>query len=172
MYALSDKNQLGMTQRVTTIGIVRVSFLRSVFCLAITGGNRVDAADDITNYSAHPALGEVALGSHRGEPGRQQRSLPSQRRKSGLGGLPQNSRWHQRVDEAVVPERSARVQIVLVCGGTPRTSGISAVRRLRLTAPTAAGVTERAAMLVFARAQESVGGRPGACRTHDRYGNS
>lgn len=52
---------------------------------------------------------------------------------SGWGGLPANSRWHQRVDEAVVPERSARVQILLASGGIPRTSGFWAVRRLRLT---------------------------------------
>jgi signal transduction histidine kinase len=55
----------------------------------------------------------------------------------GWGGLPQNSRWHRRVDEAVVPERSVRVQILLVSGGTPRTSGFWAVRRLQLTAPAA-----------------------------------
>lgn len=52
----------------------------------------------------------------------------------GWGGLPQNSRLHRRVDEAVVPERSSRVQILLVSGGTPRTTGFWAVRRLRLTA--------------------------------------
>jgi signal transduction histidine kinase len=52
----------------------------------------------------------------------------------GWGGLPQNSRLHRRVDEAVVPERSNRVQILLVSGGTPRTTGFWAVRRLRLTA--------------------------------------
>ncbi|MBL9186228.1 MAG: hypothetical protein JNK23_01990 [Opitutaceae bacterium] len=52
----------------------------------------------------------------------------------GWGGLPQNSRWHRRVDEAVVPERASRVQVLLVSGGTPRTTGFWAVRRLRLTA--------------------------------------
>jgi signal transduction histidine kinase len=62
----------------------------------------------------------------------------------GWGGLPQNSHWHQRIDEAVVPERSARVQILLVSGGTPRTSGFWAVRRLRLTAPTAGDATKAA----------------------------
>ncbi len=51
----------------------------------------------------------------------------------GWGGLPQNSRLHRRVDEAVVPERSSRVQVLLVSGGTPRTTGFWAVRRLRLT---------------------------------------
>ncbi len=55
----------------------------------------------------------------------------------GWGGLPANSRWHQRVDEAVAPERSARVQILLASGGIPRTSGFWAVRHLRLTAPAA-----------------------------------
>ncbi len=53
----------------------------------------------------------------------------------GWGGLPQNSQWHRRVDEAVVPERSARAQILLVSGGTPKTTGFWAVRRLRLTSP-------------------------------------
>lgn len=53
---------------------------------------------------------------------------------SGWGGLPQNSHFHLRVDEAVVPERSSRVQILLVSGGTPRTTGFWAVRRLRLMA--------------------------------------
>lgn len=53
----------------------------------------------------------------------------------GWGGLPQNSQWHRRVDEAVVPERSTRVQILLVSGGTPKTTGFWAVRRLRLTTP-------------------------------------
>jgi len=54
----------------------------------------------------------------------------------GWGGLPQNSRLHLRVDEAVVPERSRKVQILLVSGGTPRTTGFWAVRRLRLMAST------------------------------------
>ena len=54
----------------------------------------------------------------------------------GWGGLPQNSGWHHRSDEAVVPERCARVQILLVSGGTPKTTGFWAVRRLRLTAQT------------------------------------
>ena len=53
----------------------------------------------------------------------------------GWGGLPQNSRWHRQVDEAVVPERSVRVQILLVSGGPPRTTGFWAVRHLKLTAP-------------------------------------
>jgi signal transduction histidine kinase len=52
----------------------------------------------------------------------------------GWGGLPQNSRLHKRVDEAIVPERCSRVQVLLVSGGTPRTTGFWAVRRLRLTA--------------------------------------
>jgi signal transduction histidine kinase len=51
----------------------------------------------------------------------------------GWGGLPQNSRWHRQVDEVVVPERSKRVQILLVSGGTPRTTGFWAVRHLDLT---------------------------------------
>ncbi|MDI1249690.1 MAG: sensor histidine kinase [Lacunisphaera sp.] len=51
----------------------------------------------------------------------------------GWGGLPQNSRWHRQVNEVEVPERSRRVQILLVSGGTPRTTGFWAVRRLRLT---------------------------------------
>ncbi|MSU49563.1 MAG: sensor histidine kinase [Opitutus sp.] len=53
----------------------------------------------------------------------------------GWGGLPQNSRWYRRVDEAVVPERCVRVQILLVSGGTPKTTGFWAVRHLRLTIP-------------------------------------
>jgi signal transduction histidine kinase len=52
----------------------------------------------------------------------------------GWGGLPQNSRLHQRVDEAVVPERCSRVQILIVSGGTPRTTGFWAIRSVRLTA--------------------------------------
>jgi signal transduction histidine kinase len=52
----------------------------------------------------------------------------------GWGGLPQNSRLHRRVDEAVVPAQTSRVQILLVSGGTPRTTGFWAVRSLRLTA--------------------------------------
>jgi signal transduction histidine kinase len=51
----------------------------------------------------------------------------------GWGGLPQNSRLHRRTDDAVVPERSNRVQVLLVSGGTPRTTGFWAVRRLLLT---------------------------------------
>jgi len=51
----------------------------------------------------------------------------------GWGGLPQNSHWHKQVSEVEVPERSNRVQILLVSGGTPRTTGFWAVRRLRLS---------------------------------------
>ncbi len=51
----------------------------------------------------------------------------------GWGGLPQNSRWHRQVNAVEVPERSSRVQVLLVSGGTPRTTGFWAVRRLRLT---------------------------------------
>lgn len=51
----------------------------------------------------------------------------------GWGGLPQNSSWHRQVNEVDVPERSSRVQILLVSGGTPRTTGFWAVRQLRLT---------------------------------------
>jgi signal transduction histidine kinase len=51
----------------------------------------------------------------------------------GWGGLPQNSRFHRRVDEAVVPAQTSRVQLLLVSGGTPRTTGLWAVRSLRLT---------------------------------------
>lgn len=51
----------------------------------------------------------------------------------GWSGLPENSRWHRQVDEAVVPERSTRVQILLVSGGTPRTTGFWAVRQLQLS---------------------------------------
>lgn len=51
----------------------------------------------------------------------------------GWGGLPQNSRWHRQVNQVEVPERSRRVQILIVSGGTPRTTGFWAVRRLRLT---------------------------------------
>ncbi len=51
----------------------------------------------------------------------------------GWGGLPQNSRLHRRVDEAVVPERSSRVQLLLVSGGTPRTTGFWAVRKLGIS---------------------------------------
>jgi len=52
----------------------------------------------------------------------------------GWGGLPQNSRLHRRVDEAVVPEHTSRVQILIVSGGTPLTTGFWAIRSLRLTA--------------------------------------
>jgi signal transduction histidine kinase len=51
----------------------------------------------------------------------------------GWGGLPQNSRWHRQVNEVDVPERSSRVQILLVSGGNPRTTGFWAVRRLSLS---------------------------------------
>jgi len=51
----------------------------------------------------------------------------------GWGGLPQNSRLSRRVDEAVVPERSSRVQLLLVSGGTPRTTGFWAVRELSIS---------------------------------------
>jgi signal transduction histidine kinase len=54
----------------------------------------------------------------------------------GWGGLPQNSRWHSQVNEVDVPERSSRVQVLLVSGGTPRTTGFWAVRRLRLSVET------------------------------------
>ena len=59
----------------------------------------------------------------------------------GWGGLPQNSRWHRHVDEIVVPERSSWVQILLVSGGNPRTTGFWAVRRLHLTAQAPGGGT-------------------------------
>ena len=52
----------------------------------------------------------------------------------GWGGLPQNSRLHRRVDEAVVPEQTSRVQILIVSGGTPLTTGFWAIRSLQLTA--------------------------------------
>jgi len=75
----------------------------------------------------------------------------------GWGGLPQNSRWHRRVDEAVVPERCARIQILLVSGGTPRTTGFWAVRRLRLAAPETGGATTGAAPLFQLEALRGVG---------------
>jgi signal transduction histidine kinase len=50
----------------------------------------------------------------------------------GWGGLPQNSRWHRHVEEAIVPERTARVKILLVSGGAPQTTGFWAIRQLRL----------------------------------------
>lgn len=209
----SGKNELGMTERITTMGIVP-AFVHAfvwftVGCVALAGANPAGAADDLANYSARPALGEVVLGGQsltvrldphgeaNGEaayhglsllprefpleinlitaPGAKAPVVRLRSRLEGLqgewqdhesqmwlvlrfldaanqavssasfirkgespgwGGLPQNSRWHQRVDEAVVPERSARVQLLLVSGGTPRTSGFWAVRRLRLTAPT------------------------------------
>ena len=52
----------------------------------------------------------------------------------GWGGLPQNSRLHRRVDEAIVPEHTSRVQILIVSGGTPFTTGFWAIRSLQLTA--------------------------------------
>lgn len=217
--ASSDKNELGMTPRIPKMAIVP-AFVHScvwltVFGVALAGGNRAEAADGITNYSAHPTLGGVVLGGQaltvrpdpqgeaNGEAAYHGLSLrprefpleiqlitapgakaPVVRLRSrlegvqdewqdhesqmwlvlrfldaanqavssaafirkgespGWGGLPQNSRWHQRVDEAIVPERSARVQLLLVSGGTPRTSGFWAVRRLRLTAPPVSDATE------------------------------
>lgn len=209
----SGKNELGMTERITTMGIVP-AFVHAfvwftVGCVALAGANPAGAADDLANYSARPALGEVVLGGQaltvrldphgeaNGEaayhglsllprefpleinlvtaPGAKAPVVRLRSRLEGLqdewqdhesqmwlvlrfldaanqavssasfirkgespgwGGLPQNSRWHQRVDEAVVPERSTRVQLLLVSGGTPRTSGFWAVRSLRLTVPT------------------------------------
>ena len=52
----------------------------------------------------------------------------------GWGGLPQNSRWHRHVEEAIVPERAARLKILLVSGGAPQTTGFWAIRQLRLAA--------------------------------------
>ncbi len=52
----------------------------------------------------------------------------------GWGGLPQNSRWHRHVEEAIVPERTSVVRISLVSGGAPQTTGFWAIRQLRLTA--------------------------------------
>ena len=52
----------------------------------------------------------------------------------GWAGLPQQSRFTWRVDKATVPERACKVQLLLVSGGTPRTTGFWAVRRLRLSA--------------------------------------
>lgn len=217
----SDKNELGMTARITTMGIVPAFVHFCVWfmvgCMALAGAERAGAAEEGANYSAHPALGEVVLGGHaltvrpdpQGEangeaayhglsllprefpleinlitaPGAKAPVVRLRSRLEGLqdewqdhesqmwlvlrfldganqavssaafirkgespgwGGLPQNSRWHQRVDETVVPERSARVQILLVSGGTPRTSGFWAVRRLRLTAPPAGDATKAA----------------------------
>jgi signal transduction histidine kinase len=214
----AEKNELGMTARLMTMAIVpRFVYPYvwiTVFCAALAGGNRAEAAQDIANYSAHPVLGEIVIGGQsvtlrpdphgeaNGEaayhglsllprefpleinlktaPGAKAPVVRLRTRLEGLqdewqdhesqmwlvlrfldaanravssaaftrrgespgwGGLPQNSRWHQRVDEAVVPERSARVQILLVSGGTPRTSGFWAMRRLRLTVPTGGDAT-------------------------------
>lgn len=52
----------------------------------------------------------------------------------GWGGLPQNSLWCRHTEEITVPQLCSRVQILLVSGGTPRTTGFWAVRRLRLSA--------------------------------------
>ncbi len=220
----SGKNELGMTERITTLGIVPAFVHACVWLtvagVALAGANRASAAEDLANYSARPALGEVVLGGHaltvrpdphgeaNGEAAYHGLSLlprefpleinlitapgakaPVVRLRSrlegmqdewqdhesqmwlvlrfldaanravssasfirkgespGWGGLPQNSRWHQRVDEAVVPERSARVQLLLVSGGTPRTSGFWAVRRLRLTVPSTGDATTAARQL-------------------------
>ncbi len=228
-----DKNELGMTERNATMGNVHAFVHFCVWfvagCTALAGAERAGAADELANYSAHPALGEVVLGGHaltvrrdpqseaNGEaayhgisilprefpleinlttaPGGKAQVVRLRSRLEGLqdewrdhesqmwlvlrfldaanqavssaafirkgespgwGGLPQNSRWHQRIDEAVVPERSVRVQILLVSGGTPRTSGFWAVRRLRLTVP-AAGDATKAAQLFQLEALRGAG---------------
>lgn len=214
----AEENELGKTVRFATMGIVTPfaypGVRRALFCVALAGGIRPAAAQDIANYSAHPALGEIVLGGHpvtlrpdlhgeaNGEvsygglsvlprefpleinlktaPGARAPVVRLRSRLEGLqdewqdhesqmwlvlrfldaanqavssaafirrgespgwGGMPQNSRWHQRVDEAVVPEGSARVQILLVSGGTPRTSGFWLMRRLRLAALAAGDAT-------------------------------
>lgn len=66
-------------------------------------------------------------------------SFPRRGTSSGWRGLPQGSRFQQTVETAVVPAGARKVQLLLVSGGTPRTTGFWAVRRLHLA--TAEGAT-------------------------------
>lgn len=78
-------------------------------------------------------------------------SFIRQGKSPGWGGLPQNSRWHRQVNEVEVPERSSRVQILLVSGGTPRTTGFWAVRHLSLTVQAAEGEAAAGSQLLQLR---------------------
>lgn len=60
----------------------------------------------------------------------------------GWNGVPQQSRFHVRTDEAVVPDMARRMQLLLVSGGTPRTTGFWAVRRLRVARLEHVGASE------------------------------
>lgn len=51
----------------------------------------------------------------------------------GWRGEVARSEFHATADFAVAPERTRRVQLLLVSGGTPRTTGVWVVRRLKLS---------------------------------------
>lgn len=53
---------------------------------------------------------------------------------AGWHGEIPRSEFHTTTDFAVVPERTRSVQLLLVSGGTPRTTGVWVVRRLKISA--------------------------------------
>lgn len=53
---------------------------------------------------------------------------------SGWAGVPQGSRFQSSIEHAAVPEGARKLQLLLVSGGTPRTTGFWALRRLRILA--------------------------------------
>ncbi len=63
-------------------------------------------------------------------------SFPRRGETPGWKGIPQGSPFHLSKENAVVPEGARKVQLLLVSGGTPRTTGFWAVRRLRIFAAT------------------------------------
>lgn len=61
-------------------------------------------------------------------------SFMRQGESPGWRGEVARSEFHATADFAVAPERTRSVQLLLVSGGTPRTTGVWVVRRLKLTA--------------------------------------
>jgi hypothetical protein len=63
-------------------------------------------------------------------------SFPRRGETPGWKGIPQGSPFYVSKEQAVVPEGARKLQLLLVSGGTPRTTGFWAVRRLRIFAGT------------------------------------
>ncbi len=66
----------------------------------------------------------------------------------GWRGEVARSEFHPTADFAVAPERTRRVQLLLVSGGTPRTTGVWVVRRLKLSVVPQENSTETGSTLL------------------------
>jgi signal transduction histidine kinase len=81
-------------------------------------------------------------------------SLPRKGSSAGWTGDPRTSPFRTAAESVVVPPRAQRLQIFLVSGGSPRTTGIWLVKGLRLFVTAGSGEPER--LLLDERLQEGI----------------